>query len=80
MTHNLVWRTLKDYLRDEKREVNHHGRVRTLGGDDEDNEENDEESGKPTLQNNWVGGPEQLGLDLISRHEDVQVRITLLII
>ena len=60
---NAFW-NLQDYLRSEEREVNHHGRVRKLGDDQtEDN----------VLRNNWVGGNEQLQLDLISRKEDVQV-------
>ena len=59
----------KDYLRDEDREVNHHGRVRKIGEDDENGEENEIE----VMRNNWVGNTGQLGLDLISRREDVQV-------
>ena len=54
--------------------MNHHGRVRKLGGeDDEEDTNNDEETGAKVLMNNWVGGSDQLQLDLISRHEDVQV-------
>ena len=34
---------LQDYLREEKREVNHHGRVRTIGEEGEDIEEDSEE-------------------------------------
>ena len=34
---------MQDYLRSEEREVNHHGRTRTLGGNDEK-----EEDEKPT--------------------------------
>ena len=30
----------KDYLREEEREVNHHGRVRKIGEEDENDEEN----------------------------------------
>ena len=58
-----------DYLREEKREVNHHGRVRKIGEEDENDEENEIE----VMKNNWVGNGGQLGLDLISRREDVQV-------
>ena len=64
----------KDYLRGEEREVNHHGRVRKLGGDGEKDPDNDEEDGPDVLHNNWVEEGNQLKLDLISRHEDVQVR------
>ena len=46
--------------------MNHHGRVRKLGDDQTEDEDN-------VLRNNWVGGNEQLQLDLISRKEDVQV-------
>ena len=53
--------------------MNHHGKVRKLGGDDEENTEDDEATGPNVLKNNWVGGTEKLKLDLISRHEDVQV-------
>ena len=55
-------------MRDENREVNHHGRVRTLGDEDEHAEEEE----KKVLQNNWVG--DSLQLNLISRQEDVQVK------
>ena len=65
--------SLQDYLRDEKREVNHHGRVRKLDADGNEVDEDDEEAPK-VLENNWVGGS-QLQLDLISRKEDVQVRL-----
>ena len=65
----------KDYLREEEREVNHHGRVRKIGEDDENDEENEIE----VLKNNWVGNAGQLGLDLISRREDVQVCILFVI-
>ena len=51
--------------------MNHHGRVRKLGGDGE--KDPDEEDGPDVLHNNWVGEGQQLKLDLISRHEDVQV-------
>ena len=67
---------MKDYLRGEEREVNHHGRVRKLGGDGEEKDDKDEESGPDVLQNNWVGDEQQLQLNLISRHEDVQVQPT----
>ena len=63
--------TLKDYLRGEEREVNHHGRVRKVGEDGHDTDEDEVQ----VLQNNWVGETGQLELDLISRREDVQVRI-----
>ena len=53
----VLLHTYKDYLRGEEREVNHHGRVRKLGGDGEENPDD----------------VQQLQLDLISRHEDVQV-------
>ena len=53
--------------------MNHHGRVRTLGDEDEIDAENDAEQGPHVLQNNWVGDSDQLKLDLVSRHEDVQV-------
>ena len=59
----------KDCLREEEREVNHHGRVRKIGDDDE----NEEEDGIEVMKNNWVGNTGQLGLDLISRREDIQV-------
>ena len=55
-------------VRDENREVNHHGRVRTLG---EEGEEMDEDDRK-VLQNNWVD--ENFALNLVSRKEDVQVK------
>ena len=58
----------QDYLRDENREVNHHGRVRTLGDDSGD----EGEGVDMPLRNNWVDD-EQLKLDLVSRREDVQV-------
>ena len=76
------WRTLiyfifsKDYLRDEDREVNHHGRVRKIGEEDENDEENEIE----VMKNNWVGNTGQLELDLISRREDVQVCILFFIL
>lgn len=69
----------KDFLRDENREVNHHGRVRTLDADGNDVEEVEEKvvdlvtgENTDTLRNTWVGN-EPLQLALISRHEDVQV-------
>ena len=65
--------SFQDYLRDEKREVNHHGRVRKLDADGNEVDEDYEEAPK-VLENNWVGGS-QLQLDLISRKEDVQVRL-----
>ena len=64
---------MKDYLRGEEREVNHHGRVRKIGADGQEIEDNDEESGPEVLKNNWVEDEQQLQLNLISRHEDVQV-------
>ena len=54
--------------------MNHHGRVRKLGReDDEEDTNNDEETGAKVLMNNWVGRSDQLQLGLISRQEDVQV-------
>ena len=47
--------------------MNHHGRVRKIGDEDEDYEENEVE----IMKNNWMGNTGQL--DLISRREDVQV-------
>ena len=69
----------QDFLRDEKREVNHHGRVRTLDEDGNEVDPDEEETADPcadntidALKNNWIG-TEPLQLALISRHEDVQV-------
>ena len=59
----------EDHLREEEREVNHHGRVRQIGEEDENEEEHEIE----VMKNNWVGNAGELGLDLISRREDVQV-------
>ena len=59
----------KDCLREEEREANQHGRVRKIG----DESENDEDDGIKVMKNNWVGNTGQLELDLISRREDVQV-------
>ena len=70
----------KDYLREEEREVNHHGRVRKIGEEDENDEENDEENEMKVMKNNWVGNTGQLGLDLISRREDVQVCLLFLLL
>ena len=77
----VLLHTYKDALREEEREVNHHGRVRKLGNDD--SEENDTKENADTVKNinNWVGEQaedndqkmKQLKLDLISRKEDVQV-------
>ena len=53
--------------------MNHHGRKRTLGGDEETDKEEGNEDAPDVLQNNWVGGSENFQLDLISRREDVQV-------
>ena len=59
---------MQDSLREEKRQVNHHGRVRTLGPDgepEEEEEENGEEeegkedAGVRVLQKTWVGGMQQ---------------------
>ena len=66
---SLISYIFKDYLREEEREVNHHGRVRKIGEEDENDEENEIE----VMKNNWVGNGGQRGLDLISRREDVQV-------
>merc|ERR1712228_704912 len=63
----VLLHTYKDCLREEEREVNHHGRVRKIGDEDEDYEENEVE----IMKNNWMGNTGQL--DLISRREDVQV-------
>ena len=38
-----------------------------------------EDDGIEVMKNNWVGNTGQLGLDLISRHEDVQVYILFVI-
>ena len=49
----------QDYLREEKREVNHHGRVRTIGDEGEDIEENSEESFQINLaisESSFLGG------------------------
>ena len=69
----------KDYLRDENREVNHHGSVRTLEADGNDVEENKEKvvdlqtgDNLESRKNTWVGD-EPLHLALISRKENVQV-------
>ena len=64
---------MQDYLRSEEREVNHHGRTRTLGGTEEE-DDNDEDT-PITLHDNWVGESGSLELDLISRREDIQVYI-----
>ena len=64
--------SVQDYLRDENREVNHHGRVRNVG-DDDDSVTEGERVDTP-LRNNWVDD-EQLKLDLVSRREDVQVSL-----
>ena len=71
----------QDFLRDEKREVNHHGRVRTLDEDGNEVDPDEEKTADPgtdnttdALKNNWIGN-EPLQLALISRHEDVQVEI-----
>ena len=69
----LVATSAQDYLRDEKREVNHHGRVRKLDADGNEVEDEDGEEAPKVLENNWVGGS-SMQLDLISRKEDVQVR------
>ena len=63
---------MKDYLREEEREVNHHGRVRKIGEEDENDDEN-EGNEIEVMKNNWMENTGQLGLDLISRREDVQV-------
>ena len=51
---------LKDYLRVDEVEVNHHGRVRKIGEEGEEEVENEME----VMKNNWVGSKGQLGLDL----------------
>merc|ERR1711962_325295 len=75
----VLLHTYKDFLRDEKREVNHHGRVRTLDEDGNEVDPDEEKTADPAadnttdaLKNNWIG-TEPLQLALISRHEDVQV-------
>ena len=50
--------------------MNHHGRVRNVGDDEDDVTEG--EIVDTPLRNNWVDD-EQLKLDLVSRREDVQV-------
>ena len=65
--------SVQDYLRDEKREVNHHGRVRKLDADGNEVEDDGDEEAPKVLENNWVG-ESGMQLDLISRKEDVQVR------
>ena len=81
----VLLHTYKDMLREEEnREVNHHGRVRKLGEDDDAN--GTDASASPDKQevNNWVGVDNpamsmsqqkltDLKLNLVSRHEDVQV-------
>ena len=52
--------------------------MRKLDADGNEVDENDEEAPK-VLENNWVEGS-QLQLDLISRKEDVQVRLKKLLI
>ena len=69
LNNSHIVHVFKDYLREEEREVNHHGRVRKIGEEDGNDEENEIE----VMKNNWVGNTGQLGLDLISRREDVQV-------
>ena len=59
----------QDYLRDEEREVNHHGRIRKIGDEDGDFEEDQIQ----VLKNNWMEDPRQHELNLISRQEDIQV-------
>ena len=48
---------LKDYLRVDEVEINHHGRVRKIGEEEVENE-------MEVMKNNWVGSKGQLGLDL----------------
>ena len=69
----LLATSVQDYLRDEKREVNHHGRVRKLDADGNEVEDDGDEEAPKVLENNWVG-ESGMQLDLISRKEDVQVR------
>ena len=69
----LLAASVQDYLRDEKREVNHHGRVRKLDADGNEVEDDGDEEAPKVLENNWVG-ESGMQLDLISRKEDVQVR------
>ena len=81
----VLLHTYKDTLRkEENREVNHHGSVRKLGEDNNGN--GSDASANPDKQevNNWVGVDNpgmnlsqqkmtDLKLNLVSRHEDVQV-------
>ena len=77
----VLLHTYKDALREEEREVNHHGRVRKLGNDDSEENDANENAEAGNSINNWVGEQtedndqkmKQLKLDLISRKEDVQV-------
>ena len=81
----VLLHTYKDMLREEEnREVNHHGRVRKLG--EENDADGTDASASPDKQevNNWVEVDNaaismsqkkltDLKLNLVSRHEDVQV-------
>ena len=54
--------------------MNHHGSVRKVGVEDDDEDiNNDENTGGKVLKNDWVSGSNQLHLDLVSQHEGVQV-------
>ena len=54
--------------------MNHHGLVRKVGVEDDDEDINNSEyTGGKVLKNDWVSGSNQLHLDLVSQHEGVQV-------
>ena len=54
--------------------MNHHGSVRKVGVEDDDEDiNNDENTGGKVLKNDWVSGSNQLQLDLVSQHEGIQV-------
>ena len=56
------------------RDINHHGSVRQVGVEDDDEDTNNaDKTGGKVLKNDWVNGSDQLQLDLVSQHEDVQV-------
>ena len=80
----VLLHTYKDMLREEEnREVNQHGRVRKIGEEDDDDKKDCPDL-RPDDVNNWVGVANSelsmsqqkltnLKLNLVSRHEDVQV-------
>ena len=54
--------------------MNHHGSVRKVGVEDDDEDINNAEyTGGKVLKNDWVSGSNQLHLNLVSQHEGVQV-------